>query len=85
VEPGLTCRDFVDFLDRYLSGELPVETLALFNDHLARCPACSAYTKTYRETLALARRAFARNDEPLSGVPDQLVRAILACTNPGRT
>ena len=83
MEPGLTCRDFVDFLDRYLSGELPAETVARFNDHLARCPSCSAYTKTYRETLALSRRAFACDEAPVSGVPDELIRAILASAIPG--
>lgn len=81
MEPRLTCRDFVDFLDGYLSGELPAEVVARFNDHLARCPSCAAYTKTYRETLALSRRAFACDDEPVSGVPEELVRAILAAVN----
>ena len=85
MPPALTCREFVDFLDRYLSGELPAEAVARFNEHLACCPSCVAYTKTYRETLALSRRAFACNEAPVSGVPDELVRAILASSIPGRT
>lgn len=80
MKPSLTCREFVEFLDRYLSRELPAETSARFDDHLARCPACSAYATTYRQTVGLARRAFGPADEPVSGVPEELVRAILAAT-----
>jgi anti-sigma factor RsiW len=80
VKPSLTCREFVDFLDRYLSGELPSETLARFDDHLSRCPACSAYASSYRTTVALSRRAFGRDDDPVAGVPEELVFAILAAT-----
>jgi anti-sigma factor RsiW len=71
----------VDFLDRYLSRELPAETSASFDEHLSRCPTCSAYATTYRRTVALARRAFEAGDEPVSGVPDELVLAILAATH----
>lgn len=80
MKPSLTCREFVEFLDRYLSRELPAETSARFDEHLARCPTCSAYASTYRETVALARRAFDAADEPVSGVPEELVHAILAAT-----
>jgi anti-sigma factor RsiW len=78
--PSLTCREFVEFLDRYLSRELPVETRARFEEHLAACPTCSAYASTYRETVALARRAFDCDEQPVSGVPEELVLAILAAT-----
>jgi len=85
VQPALTCREFVDFLDRYLSGELPAGAEAAFNNHLACCPSCVAFMKTYRETQALAQRAFEQENAPVSGVPEELVRAILASVVPGRT
>ena len=85
MQPALTCREFVDFLDRYLSGELPPEAVAGFNDHLARCPSCVACMKTYRETLALSKGAFVPEDAPVTGVPEELLRAILASVVPGST
>ncbi len=82
MKPSLTCREFVEFLDRYLCRELPAETSARFDAHLACCPTCSAYASTYRETVALARRAFEADDAPVSGVPEELVLAILAASRP---
>jgi anti-sigma factor RsiW len=39
----VTCRDFVEFLSEYLSGELAEVGGAEFEAHLAECPACVAY------------------------------------------
>ncbi len=80
MTPVLTCREFVDFLDRYLARELPAETLALFNAHLSACPSCAAYAHSYRDTVSLARRAFGRDEERVSGVPEELVAAILCAS-----
>jgi anti-sigma factor RsiW len=75
----LTCRDFVEFLAEYLSEELSAQQAALFNAHLARCPPCVNYLKTYQETLRLAKAAFGCLDKPLSpDVPEGLVQAILS-------
>jgi anti-sigma factor RsiW len=76
----LTCRDFVEFLDDYLAGSLSADGAAAFNTHLARCPACVAYMKTYRATVELGRAAhgFGFSDDPVpEDVPEPLVRAIL--------
>lgn len=75
----VTCRDFVDFLDDYLSGSLPEDRRAEFNSHLSQCPSCVAYMKTYRVSIALGRAALTRSEEPVpEEVPEELVRAILA-------
>jgi len=82
VSTPLTCREFVEFLDEYLDGALMPERAAAFDDHLAACPSCVAYMKTYAATIELAREAFAA-DEPVPGdVPEDLVRAILAAREP---
>ncbi len=74
----VTCRDFVRFLDDYLAGALATEQVAAFNDHLAACPSCVSYMKTYRETIRLGKLALAPTSEPVpDDIPEDLVRAIL--------
>ena len=78
---AMTCRELADFLMDYLNEDLAADVRAAFDRHLALCPNCVAYVKTYRTTIELGRRAFA-DDEADAGteVPDELVRAILAAT-----
>lgn len=75
----ITCQELADFIGAYLDGELPPDALAEFNLHLAQCPWCVAYLKTYEETVLMGRQAFV---EPAAAVPpevpDELVTAILA-------
>jgi anti-sigma factor RsiW len=77
--PELSCREFVAFLGDYLSGGLSPEQLTVFNAHLARCPSCVSYTKTYRQTVRLGKAALGCDNGPVpADVPDQLVQAVLA-------
>jgi anti-sigma factor RsiW len=74
----VTCRDFVEFLDGYLAATLPLDQLAAFNLHLAACPSCVAYMKTYRETARLGTDVFATPSESVPPeVPPELIEAIL--------
>ena len=74
---GLTCREMTDFLGDYLDGSLALAERRLFDKHLADCPECVAYLRSYAETIRLARQT--REDDSLSDtIPDELVRAILA-------
>jgi Putative zinc-finger len=57
-----TCREFVNFLLEYLSGELPAPERAEFERHLAKCPDCSAYLHGYHETITLGKAVFADPD-----------------------
>jgi anti-sigma factor RsiW len=75
----VTCREFVEFLDAYLSGSLPEAERASFNDHLAQCPSCVAYMKTYQLSVRLGRAALTRSEDPVAGkAPEKLIQAILA-------
>lgn len=75
----MTCREFADFMADYLSGELPGEIRARFDEHLSVCPNCVTYLANYEQTTMLGRRAFKNDDPALPGdVPDDLVKAILA-------
>ena len=73
----LTCREMTDFLADYLDGTLAPAERVPFEAHLAECPECVAYLRSYAETIRLARET--RDADALAArVPDDLVRAILA-------
>ena len=73
----LTCREIADFLADYLDGSLALAERHVVDKHLADCPECAAYLRSYTETIRLARQS--REDDALpAAVPDELVRAILA-------
>ena len=75
----MTCREFADFMMDYIAGELPMDTRALFERHLSRCPKCPKYFEQYKTTLAAGKSAFdSPDDEVPESVPEDLIQAILA-------
>ena len=79
----MTCREFADFVMDYLSGELPPQTRAQFEEHLAACINCRRYLTNYEETVKLGRRAFDDEDAAVPPeVPEDLIKAILAARRP---
>ena len=79
----MTCREFVNFLDDYIDGQQSAEMRSRFEQHLALCPHCVAYLKTYRDTIRLGKAAFADLDRLVPAqVPEGLVKAILSATRP---
>lgn len=80
--PWISCRDVVDFLDRYLTGGLDPDEVAKFERHLSECPPCVAYMHTYQSARALSRAvlkdARAVPEEVTEEVPEDLVQAILS-------
>jgi anti-sigma factor RsiW len=80
----MTCRDFIEFLLEYSSGELSPEQRREFDAHLAECPWCVAYLRTYERTIRLGKAAFAEPEASVpADVPEELVRAILAARGRG--
>jgi anti-sigma factor RsiW len=77
VKVLLTCRETIDFIDRFLSGELLEPERRRFRWHLRLCRSCRAYLRTYRATLALE----AATREAPAPIPDDLVLAILRARN----
>jgi anti-sigma factor RsiW len=74
----MTCREFADFMADYLSGELPQDTRAAFDEHLRVCVNCQRYLAGYEETIRLGKRAFADTEAAVPPqVPEELVQAIL--------
>jgi anti-sigma factor RsiW len=74
----VTCRELVDRLDDYLAGRIEGAALAAFHRHLAACPSCVAYLKTYEATPRMARVALREQDHLPPDVPPGLLEAILA-------
>ena len=74
----MTCREFAEFLDAYLSGELPPAVLTAFEHHLELCINCVRYLEQYRQSIELGRRAFeTSNAEVPPDAPEDLIRAML--------
>jgi anti-sigma factor RsiW len=60
----------------YLDDELSSDERAEFDRHMAVCPSCVSYLKTYEKTVLLTKVA---GDDPVPAeVPESLVHAILA-------
>ena len=75
----MTCREFADFLDDYLAGELRPDARAVFERHLSLCVNCRRYLAYYRQSIALGRVAFEEvNAAVPDDVPEDLIRAVLA-------
>lgn len=72
----VTCEALITFLFEYLSGELPPERESAVERHLANCPSCVAYLRSYREAVRLGRSAM-RSDERPTELSPELVRALL--------
>ncbi|MGH0032626.1 MAG: anti-sigma factor family protein [Myxococcota bacterium] len=76
----MTCQEFVEFVMRYLDGDLDPEVRQAFDGHMGDCPSCITYLDTYRETVRLGKEVLC--DDPQAPVPDEvpeeLVQAILA-------
>jgi anti-sigma factor RsiW len=75
-KPYITCQELIDFIGSYRDNELTSDQRFEFERHLAVCPSCVAYLKTYEQTIALTRAS--GNDAAPEDVPESLVQAILS-------
>jgi hypothetical protein len=73
----LTCRDVAEFVAGYVANELDARARVLFDEHLAECPDCVVYLRSYTDTVRLTKHACDLGAIE-AGVPERLVRAILA-------
>ena len=71
----MTCQQLIDFLMSYLDNELPLEQRAEFDRHMAGCPSCVDYLKTYEKTILLAKTC--ASESVPEEVPESLVQANL--------
>jgi anti-sigma factor RsiW len=74
----MTCREFVEFLWRYIDNELPQAERTAFDDHLAKCPHCVKYLQQYQDTIRIGKAAVVASTDPVPAeVPEDLIQAIL--------
>jgi anti-sigma factor RsiW len=78
----ITCQKLVDFLLDYVSKELPEEQRRAFEEHLALCPPCVTYMKTYLQSVEMARKTLQAEQAEAPPLPEALVKAILAARCP---
>ena len=76
TRPYITCQQLIDFIMSYLDNDLPGDQRAEFDRHMAVCPSCVDYLKTYEKTVMLAKSC--ADDQVPADVPESLVQAILA-------
>lgn len=69
----LTCAEVIDFVMAYLDRDLPEAQQAAFEKHLAVCPECLAFLKTYEATVRLESSV----QGPPPVLPPALIAAIL--------
>jgi anti-sigma factor RsiW len=75
TSPSITCQQVIEFISKYRDHELTSPERTEFERHLAICPSCVAYLKTYEQTVLLAK---ASADDPVPDeIPEPLLKAIL--------
>ena len=78
VHRMITCKEFEEFVLRYLDDELTVRERSVFEWHLRICRECRDYLAAYKRTIELGRAVLPSPDDPLpEDVPEDLIRTIL--------
>jgi NMD protein affecting ribosome stability and mRNA decay len=75
TKPYITCQQLIDFIAQYRDQELSSHERVEFERHLAVCPSCVAYLRTYEQTVLLAKAS--AGDPVPEEIPEPLVKAIL--------
>ncbi len=80
----MTCREFIEMVDEYLAASSSADDRTECDAHLAKCPYCRDYLKTYRDTIGLLKDALAKTpDAQVSPeVAQTLAKAVREARNP---
>lgn len=74
----ITCREFEEFVLRYLDRELPSKQAKIFEWHLRICRECREYLAAYRRTIEIGIALLGPADESVpDDVPEDLITAVL--------
>ncbi len=66
----MTCREMIELLLEYCSGELESEQCRQIREHLEMCPPCVTYLETYQITMRVSRQL------PPQPLPPQLAQRL---------
>ena len=70
----MNCRQFIELLDDFVAAAQPPHDRDGSEEHLALCPYCRDYLKTYCDTIELLKAALA--GQPDARVPDEVAAAL---------
>ena len=74
----ITCKEFEEFVLRYLDGELSDRQRSLFERHMRICRECREYLAAYRRAMEIGRAVSPSPDDPVpDDVPEDLIKAVL--------
>ncbi len=57
MRPAFSCADGVDLLMDYAEGIVPADDRATVDEHVAGCPRCQAFVRSYLATPRIIRAA----------------------------
>ena len=78
----ITCREFEEFVLRYLDDELEPRQKKLFEWHLRLCRECREYLAAYRLTVEIGKNVLGSENGPVpDDVPEDLIKAVLDSRN----
>ncbi len=78
----ITCKEFEDFVQRYLDGELTGRQKSQFEWHMRICRECREYLAAYQRTIEVGQAVFDSESAPVpDDVPEDLIKAILDARN----
>ena len=73
----MKCRELAEFLNDYVSGELPEENRAHFEFHLSKCKNCHEYLVQYEVTIKAGKIACDEMSDEMGAMPEELIKAVL--------
>lgn len=74
----ITCREFEEFVIKYLDRELPPKQADIFEWHLRICRECREYLAAYKRTVEIGKAVLGPADESVpKDVPEDLIKAVL--------
>ena len=74
----MKCRELAEFLNDYVSGELPAESRAHFEFHLSKCKNCHEYMVQYEVTIRAGKIACDEMSDEMGAMPEELIKAVLS-------
>jgi predicted anti-sigma-YlaC factor YlaD len=72
----VSCKEFIALLGDYLEMTVRPETVAELEEHLASCPPCQTYLRTYRRTREIA--ATSERDTLPPAMPEEMKSRLRA-------
>ena len=74
----LNCREFEEFIDDYIDGNLPVSVSRKVYLHLLACGDCRSYITAYKRSIEMSKALCDELDSEVpEDVPEELITFVL--------